>query len=186
MRLVGSSPAALERALSRYRDLDLTYPERGATAGPLPAGYHRVARRAGLGHGRAAFERAAGALLTWQAQRGAGLRLAATAPEASTGVTVVMCAGPGPFGVLAPCRVVWTLQEPDRRGFAYGTLPDHPVRGEESFVVERDSDGGVWLDIVAFSRPNGGLPTLGGPVGRQVQRVLTDRYLDAMRELASR
>jgi uncharacterized protein (UPF0548 family) len=35
----------------------------------------------------------------------------------------------GPIRV--PCRVVYVLDEPERRGFAYGTLPGHPESGEE-------------------------------------------------------
>ncbi|SIP67631.1 hypothetical protein BN9982_740001 [Mycobacterium tuberculosis] len=31
----------------------------------------------------------------------------------------------------APCRVVYVIDEPDVRGFGYGTLPGHPVSGEE-------------------------------------------------------
>ena len=34
----------------------------------------------------------------------------------------------------APCRVVYVIDEPDIRGFAYGTLPGHPESGEERFV----------------------------------------------------
>jgi uncharacterized protein (UPF0548 family) len=35
-------------------------------------------------------------------------------------------------------RVVAVADEPDRCGFAYGTLPGHAVCGEEAFVVARD------------------------------------------------
>ena len=53
------------------------------------------------------------------------------------------------------CRVVYVVDEPGRFGLAYGTLPGHVERGEERFLVERDStDGSVWYDLLAFSRPN--------------------------------
>jgi hypothetical protein len=37
-----------------------------------------------------------------------------------------------------------------RLGLAYGTLPGHPERGEESFVIELLDDGQVRVHIVAF------------------------------------
>ncbi|WP_076834265.1 DUF1990 family protein [Frankia sp. CcI49] len=184
MRLQRSSPSSLERDVHRCRNLELTYPERGATAGPLPDGYHHVMHRIQIGTGRTVFDRASGALLDWSMQRGAGLRLAATRPLVETGATVLMCAGPGPVGIAAPCRVVWVLDEPDRRGFAYGTLPGHPESGEEAFVVEWDA-GAVWLTIAAFSRPDGLLSRLGAPVGRRVQDVVTRRYIRAVRRLVA-
>ena len=43
------------------------------------------------------------------------------------GSEVIVHLGP----VRAPCRVVYVVDEPDRRGFAYGTLPGHPeIDGE--------------------------------------------------------
>ncbi|MFF4764469.1 DUF1990 family protein [Streptomyces sp. NPDC001292] len=37
-------------------------------------------------------------------------------------------------------------------GFAYGTLPGHPVCGEEAFVVHRSPDGTVALTIRSLTR----------------------------------
>ncbi|MFP7760650.1 DUF1990 family protein [Marisediminicola sp. LYQ85] len=56
--------------------------------------------------------------------------------------------------VTANVRVVYVVNEPDRVGFAYGTLAGHPESGEEAFIVERGDDGSVWLAISAFSRPS--------------------------------
>jgi uncharacterized protein (UPF0548 family) len=71
------------------------------------------------------------------------------------------------------------IEEPDRRGFVYGTLPGHPESGEESFVLVRQSDGAVIFTVEATSRPASLLARLGGPVTRWVQAVATDRYLKA-------
>lgn len=56
--------------------------------------------------------------------------------------------------VKAAARVVYVIDEPRRKGFAYGTLAGHPERGEEAFVVDQTDDGSVWLEIRAFSRPS--------------------------------
>ncbi len=83
-----------------------------------------------------------------------------------------------PFRI--PARVVYVVDEPARRGFAYGTLPGHPERGEEAFVVERLADDSVWLVIRAFSRPAGPLTWLGYPIARLLQAVYTARYQRAL------
>jgi uncharacterized protein (UPF0548 family) len=71
------------------------------------------------------------------------------------------------------------VDEADRYGFAYGTLPGHPEQGEEAFVVERLADRTVFR-IVALSRPAEWLARAGGPISRRIQRSTARRYLDAL------
>ncbi|MFC9788048.1 DUF1990 family protein [Rhodococcus sp. NPDC127528] len=164
------------------RSASPTYPEVGATRGALPAGYHHVHASAEIGRGADDFERAARTLLGWGMHRGAGLRVESTDETAVTGATVILRLGPAWCAVAAPCRVVYVVDEPHRRGFAYGTLPGHPERGEERFVVEHDPHTGRVVVVVdAFSAAGTRLTRLGGPVNRVVQRVITRRYLDALR-----
>ncbi|MDP9026471.1 MAG: DUF1990 domain-containing protein [Actinomycetota bacterium] len=79
-----------------------------------------------------------------------------------------------------PARVVYVIDEPDRKGFAYGTLPGHPERGEEAFVVERRADDSVWLVIRAFSRPSNVFFWVAYPALRMVQAIFTARYERAL------
>ncbi len=158
---------------------ELTYPGVGQTRGDLPAGYHHLRRRAPLGDGPACFARASRELLGWQMHRRAGLRVDAAGPVAE-GRTAVLRLGVGRLEVRTPVRVVHLVDEPRRQGFAYGTLPGHPECGEECFVVEHLADGTVILKIAAFSRPASRLARLGGPLGRWVQRRITERYLRAL------
>lgn len=155
----------------------LTYPEVGATAAELPAGYHHLRKTSVIGRGRDRFEQAAAAGMRWGMLRGAGLRVEATAVEAAVGAEVLVHLGP----VVAPCRVVYVVDEPDRRGFAYGTLPGHAVSGEELFLVSYEPDSGrVSAEVTAFSRHATWWSRLGAPVTSVVQRVVTDRYLRAL------
>jgi uncharacterized protein (UPF0548 family) len=109
--------------------------------------------------------------------RGAGLRVDATTDVARVGTDVLGRLGP----FVAPCRVVYVLDEPDRRGFAYGSLPGHAVRGEELFAVRYDpSDGAVYAEVAAFSRPAAWWSRLGTPILRLSQHLVTRRYLDAV------
>jgi uncharacterized protein (UPF0548 family) len=157
---------------------DLTYREVGATRDEfLPPGYDHVQRDAVIGHGRAAFERAADGLFHWRMHRKAGLRVTGSPAMAAAGVTVVLRAG----WIAIPCRVVYTVDDVDRRGFAYGTLPGHPERGEEAFVVELTNVDTVKFTVRAFSRPASLLARAGGPMTRLIQQYATSRYLNALR-----
>lgn len=167
-------PAGVARRLS---GAGFTYAEVGATAGVLPAGYHHLRRTVRV---RTGFEEAAGALLHWQVHLRAGLTVAASAARAEPGTLVELGFGAGPIRVHAPCRVVHVVDEPYRRGFAYGTLPGHPERGEESFVVERHEDGTVRFTVIAFSRPARRSARVAGPVARLLQKRITERYLSVL------
>jgi uncharacterized protein (UPF0548 family) len=163
--------------LSDLADLSLTYPEVGATSGPLPAGYHHVHESAVIGHGRRRFDEAADAVMRWGMLRGAGVRVDATTPVAAVGSEVIVGLGP----VRAPCRVVYVLDEPDHRGFAYGTLPGHAETGEELFAVRYDpADDTVYAEVTAFSRHGTWWSRLAGPFTALVQRIVSKRYLKAV------
>jgi uncharacterized protein (UPF0548 family) len=127
------------------------------------------------------LEAAAEVLMTWGVHERAGLRVAASTPRVVPDAVVVMHLALGRFtvpGVEVPCRVVRVVDEPDRKGFAYGTLPGHPEAGEEEFLLIR-SAGRVEFRISAFSRPTSRLARLGGPVSRRMQDFYTARYLAA-------
>jgi uncharacterized protein (UPF0548 family) len=171
--------------LAQLTGAPFSYAEVGATRdGALPAGYDHVERSHVVGSGRAAFDRAAAAVFRWAAQRGAGLRIEADGPASAPGTVVLMTAGLPRLGLDIPCRVVWVVDEPDRRGFGYGTLPGHPASGEESFVVSLRPDGPVCYELRAFSRPATRLARLGGPVSHRVQALALDRYVTAIRRAA--
>ena len=164
----------------------LTYREVGATrAESLPRGYGHVHRDVSLGAGPEVFERAVAGLFDWRMHQEAGLTVIAAGGDAAPGVDVVLRAGWGPLHLRIPCRVVYTVEETDRRGFAYGTLPGHPERGEEAFTVVQTSTGDVRMEIRAFSRPASLIARAGGPLSRMVQEFVTDRYVSALRRLAS-
>jgi uncharacterized protein (UPF0548 family) len=155
----------------------------GGVAVDEPAGYHAVRASRAIGAGDAAFDAARAGIRTWQLHRGQGFRVAPAEPPIAPGTEVVTDVPlAGPVHVLAACRIVWTVDEPDRFGFAYGTLAVHPASGEEAFVVERAPSGEVRARVVAFSRPRHPLARLGGPVTRRQQARATEGYLDALQQ----
>jgi uncharacterized protein (UPF0548 family) len=165
---------------AKLRDAELTYAQVGASLDVLPEGYQHLKRSRVLGSGTAVFDQAARDVLSWQVQERSGIRVAASSTDVVMDAVAVLAIGVGALRVTAPCRVVRVLTEPDRQGFAYGTLPGHPESGEEAFVVKREADGTVVFEVTAFSRPATLLAKAGGPIARVVQRLMTARYLSAL------
>lgn len=182
-------------------DQSVTYRPIGGTKAPdleqnPPPGYHPLVRRARIGQGDERFEFASATVLTWGVQRNSGYQIISlpggealeqrwqlgdgTTGFVEVGDTVALKIPTGPFRITAPARVVYVVDEPDRRGFAYGTLPGHPERGEESFIVERAADGTIWFQLRAFSRPANLFWQLGGPVSSYFQAFYTRRYLASL------
>jgi uncharacterized protein (UPF0548 family) len=156
-----------------------TYPEVGATAHTTPPrGYRHLERVRTLRALR--FESAAEQLMSWRLQERSGIRVAASTPAAEPDTVVLMRLGLGEASLRIPCRVVYTVAEADRVGFAYGTLPGHPESGEELFLVERAGSDELRLTISAFSRPATRLARAGGPATRWMQDLMTRRYLRAL------
>jgi uncharacterized protein (UPF0548 family) len=127
-----------------------------------------------LGEGEIRFLAAKTALRRWEHFRLGWAE--AWPPEAPIQVGQVVAVVAQTFGLwwLNACRIVSVVDDPGpvrRVGFAYGTLPGHVESGEERFLVEWDQeDGGVWYDILAFSRPRHALARLGYPCARRVQK----------------
>lgn len=173
--------ALSEERTAALRAASLTYPREEMSPDGAPAGYRRVEESARLR--RRDLEGAARDLFAWRVHDRAGLRVHASGTAAHPGTVVELRLGAGPLGIRIPCRVVEVVDEPDRKGFAYGTLPGHPESGEEWFLLEREPDGSIRFTVTAFSRPASLLARLGGPVSRVVQDGVTGRYLRALDQL---
>lgn len=181
----GGYGAGVKTVLETLADAELTYPEQGATRGEMPDGYDHLSIAAEIGEGEAAFDRAASALMHFDMHRRAGLRVDATGPAAAPGVTVAQAVGRSLVQVVAGCRVIYTVDEPARRGFGYGTLPGHPEIGEESFIVELTPSGQVRFALRSFAKPATAFGRATAPLGQAMQRFIVVRYVHALRALAS-
>jgi uncharacterized protein (UPF0548 family) len=168
----------------RLGEADLTYCEEGATGVALPPGYHHLHGRVVIGSGPQLFAAAAAALVGWQVHARAGLCVSASSATAEPGSVLMLGLGMAAIRIAAPCRVVYVIDEPGRRGFAYGTLPGHPERGEEAFIISQHPNATVTFTVTAFSRPASPLAKAAGPLGRAIQRHITDRYLRAAAAVA--
>jgi uncharacterized protein (UPF0548 family) len=171
--------AAIRAHLARHAEAPFTYGFVGATRDePQPVrGFHLDRNRVRLGQGRETYERARQAIRRWQMFPESMARLCwrDEAPREGLTVGVLYRIWVAPLWVLFPARVVYTVDETsgpplsavERFGFAYGTVADHPERGEERFQVEwHEATGEVFYDLVAISQPAHWLAWWGFPYTR--------------------
>lgn len=178
--------AVLDSLVRSQRGMCFSYSDVGATPMDLPHGYRHVGKVVRLGSDGSTFRRAVEALYRWRTHVEADVDVYPRHREVEAGDTFVLVARLGPlYGVVA-CRVVYVVDETDRFGFAYGTLPHHLIEGEEAFFVERDVAGDVRFRISGFFRPRRGALRLLAPVLAAGDRRLVGRYLRAMRERVAR
>jgi uncharacterized protein (UPF0548 family) len=170
--------------LLSQQDQPFSYPDADIAAREAPASYTRDHNRIKLGDGAGIFRNAVGALRRWEMFNIGWLQLCWPDAPIEIGTTVAVLADLRCFWSLNACRIARVFDEDGdvrRYGFAYGTLPEHVERGQESFLVEwyRDDDS-VWYDIFAYSRPNQLLAKLGYPVTRALQKRFARNSMQAM------
>ena len=182
----------VSNVLESQREMPFSYPEVGASREGAKelAGYVVDHNRVRLGDGEEVFGRAVEALLAWKMFDVGWTRLLPAGAPVGVGTTVGVLARHFGIRSLNVSRVVYGIEEDDgevrRRGFAYGTLPEHAESGEERFTIEwRRDDDSVFYDLYAFSRPNHVLARLGRPVARGLQRRFAQDSLQAMLQAAS-
>ena len=148
--------------------------------GPSAPTHRRYERRSAVGTGEAAWERASRSVLRWGVKTRSGFSVPDDA-EVQPGRRLEVRFRIGPLVVREPVEVVAVVRTDDRVGFAYRTLPGHPVDGEESFIVSRDGDT-VWLTLRSLTRPSTTRAwALVFPVLRAAQVVVRWRYRRALR-----
>lgn len=179
----------IERWLERQAGAPFSYAEVGATAdesrlAALPGGCALDRDRARLGSGRGDYARAVAALRRWQMFALGWVELCWPTAPIAEGSTVGVLMHAGVLWSLNACRIVQLVGESgpvERFGFAYGTLRDHALCGEERFRVEwRREDDSVWYDLLRFSRPGGALARATRPLVRRLQRRFARDSLRAM------
>jgi uncharacterized protein (UPF0548 family) len=177
VRLRRPRDSDLAALLAECRDESLTYsPVGGSLDGVTPDGLQRHRWSVTLSAGT--FDAAVAAIMGWQIHRAAGLTVVADGPI-EVGTNVAMSA-PLPLGFVdVTCRVVAIVDQSDRQGFAYGTLPVHPETGEEAFLVVRDADG-TRFDVQAVSAARHPLGRLVPAFADRLQDAAVKRYLSAM------
>ena len=183
MQLSRTTPKALERVLRRVSRLNPTCSPIGVTLNPqAKIEQHRVV----LGSGEDTFKRTRTALSGWATHQSLWLRLYPDTQPPAEGQTVLVLLTFAGLCLAFGCRIVRVIDEPRRYGFAYGSLPGHPERGEELFLLEWQTDGAVTFTLRAHSQAANWLYRLGRPFGKLMRLLGTRQYLRAMRRAAVR
>lgn len=142
-------------------------------------GYRRSEKTAVVGNGSQVWERAAHDVLRWQVKTASGFVVDSAGPV-SLGDRVHVTARVLNVAVVEPVEVVAIVNDLDRVGFAYRTLPGHPVSGEEAFIVHRHGEE-VRLTVRSLTRAAPQQPWRAlYPLLRIVQQIARRRYLRSL------
>lgn len=161
-----------------------TRPAEAVWREPSP-GFRRWEKSIVLGTGSEVWESSTREVLRWGVKTRSGFSIRPAATVTAGDRPVIMAHAFG-LSIREPVEVVEVVELPDRVGFAYRTLPGHPVSGEEAFIVHRDG-GAVLLTIRSLTRPADALPwKLLYPVLLMAQSVARRRYARALRLRATR
>lgn len=171
----------IEQFIDGLSDSELSYPEIGATNDVIPNGYITDHNRQKLSGTPDDLQFAIDAIRTWQMFAFDWVTLHKTNTPIKVGQNVAILIRHFGFYSLNSARIVYTIDENDRFGFAYGTLTEHGEIGEERFTVERDpTTGEIWYDLLAFSRPGNIAAKIGYPIVRSLQKQFASDSKNAM------
>ncbi len=159
----------------------MTMPESAGWPPSDPA-FRRAEVSAVVGRGDDDWRRATHDLLRWAVKTRSGFQVDADGPVQPGQRERIRVRLPGAT-IVEPVEVVSVVERPDRVGFAYRTLPGHPVDGEEAFILHRDgADGPISLTVRSLTRRAPQQPwRLLFPLLLVAQRVAKRRYLRALR-----
>lgn len=162
----------IEAFIASQDEAELSYSCEGATLKPEPPDDSVIDHnRIGIGKGNQDWQRAKDAIRNWKMFDFPWVELCWSDAPIEKDRTVAILVSHLGFYSLNAARIVYTIDEPNRFGFAYGTLADHGECGEERFTVERDDKTGeIRYDLYAFSKPNHILSWIGYPIARMFQK----------------
>lgn len=157
----------------------MTHPELESWP-PSERTYRRSVVSAVVGRGDIVWQRVGHDVLRWRVKTASGFAVDFTRP-ATRGDRVDVTARLLGMTIVEPVEVMSVVEEPNRIGFAYRTLPGHPVSGEEAFIVHRRGEE-ILLTIRSLTRAASQQPwRFLYPLLRIAQHVVRKRYLRALR-----
>jgi uncharacterized protein (UPF0548 family) len=180
------SDDVIRAQVQRHQNAVLTYEPVGLAASPAPAGWNTDHNHIQLGSGRETLQIAREALCRWRMFDVGWASVWDCHAPIQTGTIVVILAHYAGLWSYNLARIVQVIDEPNRFGFHYGTLPHHIEHGEERFLVEWDpATDAVKYDLRAVSRPAHWLARLTKPIVRRQQDRFAKASLAAMTRACS-
>jgi len=136
-----------------------------------------------IGKGAADFVKAKRAIQNWQMFPRTWTRILPVGAPIKEGTVIAMNAHFAGVWWRNACKIRYVIDEPDRYGFAYGTLPGHVESGEELFLISRDHIGNTYYEIKAFSKPRHWMAKVGYPLVRLLQARFRRDSAQQMQEI---
>ena len=166
------TPTDIDRFMAAARETEFSYSLIGGTnSDARPQGYTIDHNTITIGRGESDFEKAKQAIRDWKMFDMPWVKVCWPDTPIEEDRTVAILIRHFGFYSLNAARIVYTIDESDWFGFAYGTLRDHGESGEERFSVRLDRESGdVIYDLYAFSRPNYLSARLAYPLTRTLQK----------------
>lgn len=181
------SAALVDRFLHGCRELPLSYGEPIGLLEPLAHGRVLDDALVPIGRGEQDYARARAALLAWKQFDLGWVRVFPGDAPVEVGTEVAVLFRHLGFWSLNGCRILYDAAPADDRrrvGFAYGTLSNHAIAGEELFEVYLDPESNlVVYRIRATSWPRALAARAGLPVVRMLQRRFRRDSAKAMRRV---
>lgn len=180
------TPRQLDAFLEQVECSPISYREIKATQNTkFPSGYDHDRNMVYIGNSNQVWENAKNALLNWQQYPKPWTKIYPPLQTFQEGQNVAVLFRLFGLWWWNSCRIVYTINEADRYGFAYGTLAEHVEMGEEIFCIERQATGEIYYRVEAFSRPRFWLTKLAYPLARYYQKKFVRQSKTAMIKYAS-
>ena len=176
------SKTTLEKFLNAQRSKYFSYKQLGESKMGSPEHFDLDYHFVQLGKGDLVWEKARAALIKWDHFPQYWTQIYDPHPMIKRGNTVAVLFRIFGLWWINSARIVYTFDDPDRFGFAYGTLPGHLERGEECFWIERDRDDTISYHIRAFSKPAHWLIWMAYPMARFFQKQFVNDSMARMKE----
>ena len=174
----------LKTYLDQQKNSKYSYEEVGATRNQQPGGYDNDYNHVVLGKGDIVWENAKQAIVSWQQYPKPWTNIYPVKAPLKKGQTVAVLFRVAGVWWRSSARIVYTIDESDRFGWAYGTLNDHVEKGEECFWIEKNEEGFVSYHIRAFSRPAFWMARFGYPLARYWQRRFVKESMETMQTIS--
>ncbi len=175
----------LAKFLRTQRSKPFSYQNVGTSNAGTQKGFKNDHNFVYLGQGDQVWIRAKNALNNWNQFPPSWTRILPrrTSIKKSEAVVVLFKI----FGIwwINTAKIVYTIDESDKYGFAYGTLPGHVARGEELFFIKKDQNGNIYYHIKAFSKPAYWIILLAFPLMRYFQRRFVKESMMIMQKLSN-
>lgn len=179
------SDSELAQFLDSRNAESLSYREVAATRGKPVGGFDNDHNSIYLGKGDDIWLNAKNALTRWKQFPEPWTRIFQQTTRIEKDKTVAVLFQIFGFWWINSAKIVYTIDEAQRFGYAYGTLPGHLEKGEECFWIEKEAGGAVYYHIKAFSRPAYWIVWAAYPLARHFQKRFVRQSLSTMKKLSN-